>query len=144
MVKNKAAYTISFETLTPKLFESLYRSVGWESPCIEQIETALNNSYAKFVAYDGDKPVGMVRIIGDGGMSFYIKDYAVIPEYQSKGVGKALMQFLEDYIRNSMPKDWAVSLELISSKEAVAFYEKFGIEQRPCDWDGSGMFKMLR
>ena len=63
------------------------------------VETALNNSYAKFVAYDGDKPVGMVRIIGDGGMSFYIKDYAVIPEYQSKGVGKALMQFLEDYIR---------------------------------------------
>ena len=133
MVKNKAAYTISFETLTPKFFESLYRSVGWESPCIEQIETALNNSYAKFVAYDGD-----------GGMSFYIKDYAVIPEYQSKGVGKALMQFLEDYIRNSMPEDWSVSLELISSKEAVAFYEKFGFEQRPCDWDGPGMFKMLR
>lgn len=144
MVKNNAAYTISFETLTPKLFESLYRLVGWESPCIEQIETALNNSYAKFVAYDGDKPVGMVRIIGDGGMSFYIKDYAVITEYQSKGVGKALMQFLEDYIRNSMPEDWAVSLELISYKEAVAFYEKFGFEQRPCDWDGSGMFKMLR
>lgn len=42
MIKNKAAYTISFETLTPKFFESLYRSVGWESPCIEQIETALN------------------------------------------------------------------------------------------------------
>ena len=122
----------------------MYRSVGWESPCIEQIETALNNSYAKFVAYDGDKPVGMVRIIGDGGMSFYIKDYAVIPEYQSKGLGKALMQFLEDYIRNSMPKDWAVSLELISSKEAVELKEKFGFEQRPCDWDGSGMFKMLR
>lgn len=122
----------------------MYRTVGWESPCIEQIETALNNSYAKFVAYDGDKPVGMVRIIGDGGMSFYIKDYAVIPEYQSKGVGKALMQFLEDYIRNSMPKDWAVSLELISSKEAVAFYETFGFEQRPCDREGPGMFKMLR
>ena len=68
MTENKAAYTISFETLTPKLFESLYRSVGWESPCIDQIETALNNSYAKFVAYDGDNPVGMVRIIGDGGM----------------------------------------------------------------------------
>lgn len=144
MTKNKAAYTISFETLTPKLFESLYRLVGWESPCIDQIETALNNSYAKFVAYDGDKPVGMVRIIGDGGMSFYIKDYAVIPEYQSKGVGKALMQFLEDYIRNSMPEDWSVSLELISSKESVAFYEKFGFEQRPCDLEDPGMFKMLR
>ena len=121
----------------------MYRSVGWESPCIEQIETALNNSYAKFVAYDGDKPVGMVRIIGDGGMSFYIKDPRSEEEPYYPGP-QALMQFLEDYIRNSMPKDWAVSLELISSKEAVAFYEKFGFEQRPCDWDGSGMFKMLR
>lgn len=36
MTKNKTAYTISLETLTPKLFESLYRSVGWELPCIEQ------------------------------------------------------------------------------------------------------------
>lgn len=79
MTKNKAAYTISFETLTPKFFESLYRSVGWESPCIEQIETALNNSYAKFVAYDGDKPIGMVRIIGDDGMSFYIKTMPLFP-----------------------------------------------------------------
>lgn len=73
MTKSKATYTISFETLTPKFFESLYRSVGWESPCIEQIETALNNSYAKFVAYDGDKPVGMVRIIGDGGIVILYK-----------------------------------------------------------------------
>lgn len=54
------------------------------------------------------------------------------------------MQFLEDYIRNSMSEDWSVSLELISSKEAVAFYEKFVFEQRPCDWDGPGIFKMLR
>ena len=73
MTKSKATYTISFETLTPKFFESLYRSVSWESPCIEQIETALNNSYAKFVAYDGDKPVGMVRIIGDGGIVILYK-----------------------------------------------------------------------
>lgn len=107
----------------------MYRSVGWESPCIEQIETALNNSYAKFVAYDGDKPVGMVRIIGDGGMSFYIKDYAVIPEYQSKGLGKALMQFLEDYIHNSMPlcnavmiivsKYWFVNITRLKNKSTA-------------------------
>ena len=38
--------------------------------------------------------------------------------------------------------DWAVCLELNSSKEP--FCEQFGFEQRPWDWDGSGMFKMLR
>lgn len=39
---------------------------------------------------------------------------------------------------------WAVSLELISSKGRETFYEKFGFEQRPCVWDGAGMFKMIR
>ena len=44
----------------------------------------------------------------------------------------------------SLPTDWAVSLELISTIEAVPFYERHGFEQRPCAWDDPGMFKILR
>lgn len=40
--------------------------------------------------------------------------------------------------------DRAVSPELISSKEAVGFYQKHTFEERPCDWDGPVMFKMIR
>ena len=39
---------------------------------------------------------------------------------------------------------WAVSLELISTKEALPFYRKMGFEERPCERDGPGMLKMLR
>ena len=88
--------------------------------------------------------MGMVRLIGDGGMSFYIKDFAVIPEYQSKGVGTLLLNALEDYFRGNIALDWAVSPELISSEEAVGFYRKHGFEERPCEWDGPGIFKMIR
>ena len=65
-------------------------------------------------------------------MSFYVKDFAVIPAYQSKGVGSALMDAVEEYIRKSIPKEWAVSLELISTKEAVPFYKKKGFYQVKC------------
>ncbi|MBQ4261613.1 MAG: GNAT family N-acetyltransferase [Ruminococcus sp.] len=135
---------IRTNTLTSELFLELYASVGWEPPCIEQVQTALSHTLATFTAYDEETPVGMVRLIGDGGMSFYIKDFAVIPSYQTKGVGTLLLNALEKYIKDSITPDWAVSLELISSKEAVPFYQKHGFEERPCDWDGPGMFKMIR
>lgn len=54
------------------------------------------------------------------------------------------MERLEKYIRESISPEWAVSLELISTKEAVPFYKKKGFEERPCEWDGPGMFKMIR
>lgn len=134
---------VEINTLSSDLFLELYTSVGWEAPCKELVETALENTLASFVAYEDDIPVGMVRLIGDGGMSFYIKDFAVIPAYQSKGVGRFLIESIEKYIKESVG-DWAVSLELISTIEAQKFYEKMGFELRPCEWDGPGMFKMLR
>ena len=136
--------TVQTNLLTPKLFLELYQSVGWDAPGLDQIERALENSFATFCAYDGEVPVGMARLLGDGGMSFYIKDFAVRPEYQGKGVGRQLMTAIEEYIISHIPNGWAVSLELISSKGREPFYEKFDFEKRPCDWDGAGMFKMLR
>lgn len=135
---------IEKNTLSPELFLRLYRAVGWEAPCIEQVRTALDHTAATFTAYDGDQPVGMVRVIGDGGMSFYLKDFAVIPEYQKRGVGTLLLERVEQEIRAEIGPSWAVSLELISTKEAVRFYKRMGFEERPCAWDGPGMFKMVR
>ena len=134
---------VEINKLDAEQFLKLYTSVSWEPPCKEQVEKALQNTTATFLAFDNDEAIGMVRLIGDGGMSFYIKDFAVVPQYQSKGVGKLLIKSIEDYIKEVVG-EWAVSLELISTIEAQPFYEKMGFEPRPCEWDGPGMFKMIR
>ena len=135
--------TVQINELSPDLYLCLYRSVGWDAPGLDQIEKALEGSLATFCACDGDMPVGMARLIGDGGMSFYIKDFAVLPDYQGQGVGRALMNAMESWIEKQLKPGWAVSLELISSKGKESFYAKFGFEQRPNDWDGAGMMKMV-
>lgn len=135
---------VRVNTLTPELFLDLYTSVGWEPPGIQQVREALKNTMATFTAYENDNAVGIARLIGDGGMSFYIKDFVVIPAYQSHGIGAILMESMEKYIKEKIEPNWAVSLELISTKEAVGFYKKNGFEERPCEWDGPGMFKMIR
>ena len=141
---DKAPFKIAVDALTAGVFLSLYRAVGWVPPGRDQVERALANTRASFTAYAGDAPVGMARLLGDGGMSYYIKDFAVLPAWQGKGVGRALMDALHEYIFKSIQPGWAVSLELISTPTAAAFYRRQGFEERPCDWDGPGMFKMLR
>ena len=135
--------TIRTNTLSPDLFLQLYRSVGWDAPGLDQIEKALEGSSATFCAYEGETAVGMARLIGDGGMSFYIKDFAVRPEYQGRGIGQLLMNAMEGWVKEQLQPGWAVSLECISSKGREPFYEKFGFAQRPNDWDGAGMMKMV-
>ena len=135
---------VELDTLSADLFLEIYTAVGWEPPCREQVAAALERTLATFTAYDGDHPVGMVRLLGDGGMSFYMKDFAVLPGCQREGVGRFLMNAVESYIRRTVNPEWTVSLELISTREASGFYRKMGFEERPCAWDGPGMFKMIR
>ncbi len=135
---------VSMNTLTPELFLELYTSVGWEPPGIEQVAQALKNTVVTFTAWEGGRALGMARLLGDGGMSYYIKDFAVRPDCQGLGAGAALMDSIEAYIHSQLRAGWAVSLELISTQEAVGFYQKRGFEERPCAWDGPGMFRMIR
>jgi GNAT superfamily N-acetyltransferase len=129
--------------LTASEFNFLFNSVGWMAPSEEQTDKALAHTLCAFSVFYNDTLVGMGRLIGDSAMSYYIKDVAILPAYQGKGIGRKLTEHMISYVKKQLPKGWRVSLELISTKGKEGFYKKFGFEERPCDYDGAGMFMMV-
>lgn len=78
----------------------IYESVGWlnytKKP--EMLKQAYLHSLKVLAAYDGDKLVGLIRVVGDGHSIIYIQDIIVLPDYHRKGIGTQLFnQIMEQY-----------------------------------------------
>jgi len=99
---------------------------GLSEKSTEAAKIGLKNGLFSLVAYDENSPIGIGRIIGDGGCFFEIVDIAVIPEYQKKGVGRKIMEGLMNYINKNAPSTAYVSL--MAYYGTPEFYQKFGFE----------------
>jgi len=117
------------------------RAVSGLSPrSREGMEKGLPNSlYAVLVLHE-DRPIGMGRIIGDGGTAYQITDIAVDPAHQGKGLGKAIMAELTGWLEREAPKDAYVSL--IADGDARHLYQKFGFD--PVMPASIGMARVMR
>jgi len=129
--------------LRAETFNVLAESVGWGHPPIEQVKIAIENSIYTVCVEDDKEIIAMGRMIGDNSMSYFIKDVAVMPSYQGKGVGKLLIADMLSFIKDKTPKSWKVCVELISASEKEGFYEKFAFQRRPSATSGSGMSLMV-
>ena len=125
-------------------FIKLYNSVGWCAPDSEQVKLALEHSLCTFSLYNDGQLVGMVRLIGDRAMSYYVKDFVILPQEQGHGFGRMLMERIKNYIYQQLPSGWAAALELMSADGKEGFYQKFGFKSRPYENCGAGMFQMIR
>ena len=130
--------------LTVADFIKLYESTGWGKKCEDIVQVSLENSYVTFAVVEEENVIGMARLLGDGGMAFYLKDFVILPEFQGKGIGKELLDYVQNYIRNQLKDGWQTKLELMSAKGKEEFYKKFGFEERTSKYLGAGMAKMIQ
>ena len=104
----------------------LYQAVGWTNYTNQpqMLAQALTHSLAIYLARDGEKIVGLVRLVGDGFSSVFVQDLIVLPSYQRQGIGSALMkQALADY------KDaYQVQLATEETEKTLGFYRSLGFE----------------
>lgn len=121
-----AEYHIRHEIPDPATYLSIRLAAGLSRKSLEAATLGLSHSLFGVVAYQGPEPVGIGRIIGDGGCFFQIVDMAVRPEHQQRGLGRGIMEHLMDYLRQHAPPTAYVSL--MADHGTPEFYRRFGFE----------------
>lgn len=114
-------------------------SAGWPALHPEQTDASLKGSALVIAAKDGERTVGTARLIWDGGCAALIKDIVVLPEYQGRGIGTAMMTQIIDYLRSNLKPGFGVQIDLMAAWGKEAFYTKLGFSVRPRENRGSGM-----
>ncbi|HTE08886.1 MAG TPA: GNAT family N-acetyltransferase [Flavitalea sp.] len=75
-------------------------------------------------AFEEEKMLGCCMLIKSGPDAVRLRQMAVLPTLQGKGVGRALMQFAENIARDMGYK----RIMMHARKTATGFYEKLGYE----------------
>jgi len=127
--------------LSAQQFLNLRESVGFRVIDEVQAGKAIENGLYNVIAKDGDKVVGMGRLVGDGYVYWYVQDVIIDPEYQGKGIGKEIMRYLTEYIENNSIPNTEVTIALMAAKGKEDFYAKLGYFARPTERFGPGMMK---
>ena len=136
-------YIILDNELQADDFIRLFASAGWGEVPKDMVETSLANSYATFSVKSGVKVIAMARLLGDGAMSFFLKDLVVDPDCQGCGIGRVLLTHVEEYIRAQLKPGWKGYLQLVSAKGKEEFYQRLGYIAHPHEHSGPGMSKWL-
>lgn len=114
-----------YQTYNEQEIIDLYQSVGWTNytSCPETLEKAYKNSLCILGAFEKEKLVGVVRVVGDGISIVFVQDILVLPEYQRQGVGSALMRA----ILKKYASVYQVELLTDSTEKSKAFYSSVGL-----------------
>lgn len=117
---------------TKQQAEELFLSVDWISGKYpDRLYKALMNSSTVFTAWDGDKLVGLMRVLDDSEMTAFMHYLLVRPDYQGKGIAGHLVGMVKEKY-----KDYLYIDLMPDESKNIVFYEKHGFKRMP---DGAAM-----
>lgn len=102
----------------------LYKANEWSSANKpNELYNALINSETLVTAWEGKKLVGLGNAISDGFLTVYYPHLLVLPEYQGKGIGKLIMDKMQEKYKHFHMQ------MLTADGRSVDFYKKNGFER---------------
>lgn len=105
----------------------LYDAVGWTSYTddMDVLIKGYENSLKILAVFEDEKLLGVIRAVGDGYTIIFIQDILVLPDYQRKGIGKALLDSMMDLYPNVRQ----IELTTDIAPETIGFYSSQGFEE---------------
>ncbi len=105
----------------------LYNSVAWTAytSAPDKLRQGFENSLLTLAAYEDEKLLGLIRVVGDGHTIVFIQDLLVFPEYQHRGIGSALLQAILDRYKEIRQ----IELATDNTEKTKAFYKKMGLHE---------------
>lgn len=112
--------------------QELFLSVGWISGQYPQrVYKALMHSETVITAWDGDRLVGLARLIDDSELVAYMHYVVVHPDYHGHGIAGEMMRLVKEKYKSYL------YIELMpEERKNAAFYQRHGFEIMP---DGVAM-----
>ena len=127
------------DKMTGEEYNELRLSVDWKSLTQGQAERGLAHTAFVVAARDGEKIVGMGRMLFDFGYTAYLGDVIIRPEYQGMGIGTEIVTRLKDKVMEAAEQGDRIMFILGAAKGKEGFYEKLGFKVRPNEFSGNGM-----
>ncbi len=109
--------------LEPAQIEKLRLAVGWDS-LHGKYQTALEQTFAHYSILEQQELIAFARVISDGTIYALIVDVMVRPDFQTRGLGKKMLEFvLED-----LKLEGIQSMNVIFDAKLEKFYASLGFE----------------
>ena len=98
---------IRYENIVPQAqdYNRLRRDAGWPQMDPDTTRRCLPESQYLVCAFHGEEMVGTGRVVGDGGLCFYIQDVIVLKSHQGMGIGAGLMERIMAFIADRAVED---------------------------------------
>ncbi len=104
--------------------QELFLSVGWISGQYPtRLHKALMNSSTVISAWDGDRLVGLVRVLDDSELVAYMHYVLVHPDYHGQGIAGHMVELVKEKY-----KDYLYIELMPEERRNAAFYEKHGFQ----------------
>ena len=139
--RERAAFAVEERKPTGAEWATLVSAVGWadSSPLGRAAEVVAGASHG-VVAVAGGRAVGCVLLLSNGVNQAYFSDVAVLPEFQGRGVGDAMMRAAVAWCGEHL--DPTAVLALSTGRATAPFYERFGFRGGD-EGGGYGMSRRL-